>query len=126
MLTARPYIQTINITTSRRVCSQAKLTTKSVSKEEPETFRALDCTIATIPDEPKSGGHVTITHQMLASIFKVFCSLSPSSSDKKCWENFMQGFSCSFPKLVVFHIYLDSKWKRLMFRRLTLWREEII
>ena len=27
----------------------------------------------TYPSEPKSGGHMTITHQMLASIFQVFC-----------------------------------------------------
>ena len=36
--------------------------------------------------EPKSGGHLTITHQMLASIILVLYAIILPRSDKTWWE----------------------------------------
>ena len=69
--------------------------------------------------EPKSSDHMTVTHQMLASTFLVFCTLSLSRAEKKFWKNFsLQAF---IPKTrnILFLIYLASKGKRIPFRRLT-------
>ena len=56
------------------------------------TFGHLLSLARNIPGEPKSGGHVTITHQMLASTFWVFSGISLSQSDKKCGENLCKTF----------------------------------
>ena len=38
------------------------------------------------PGEPKSSGHVTVAHQMLASTFRAFRAGSLFRPDKKCEE----------------------------------------
>ena len=45
-----------------------------------------------LPGEPNSSGHVTITHQMLSSTFRVFRAVSLPQPDKKRWENLCNTF----------------------------------
>ena len=42
-----------------------------------------EMTTPLLPGKPMSGGHVTSTHQMLASIFRAFRTRSLLRSDKK-------------------------------------------
>ena len=58
--------------------------------------------ITFFPGEPKSGGQVTIIHQILASTFRVFCRLTLSRSDEKCRKR-LKDFCCLFPKIVIFY-----------------------
>ena len=51
----------------------------------------FDC-LAVLPGEPESGGHVTITHQILASIVRVFWVINLPQSDKRWWEIFDKVF----------------------------------
>ena len=63
-----------------------------------------------LPGEPKSGGHVTITHQTLASTFPAFCSLSLSRSDKNAGKSFARLFLLMIKTHdILFLIYLASK-----------------
>ena len=66
-------------------------------------FAILDQTCPTFnPDEPKIGSQVKITHQMLASAFRVFCSLNLSKSDKNT-TIISEILFLLIPKLVIFH-----------------------
>ena len=73
------------------------------------------------PGEPTSDGHVTVTHQMLASIFRAFRTRSLLQSEK-----YVQDFSDLFLNFVfVIFIYLAKFRNKSLFCRLTLWWREM-
>ena len=59
-----------------------------------------------------SGGHVTVTHRMLASTFRAFRSFSLSRSDKKMFGKFLHDFPCLFAKLVIISRLFSQQVKK--------------
>ena len=70
-----------------------------------------------LPGEPKSGGHMTVTHHMLASDLCLYLT----KIARNCAQEFAH--SCIFLYFVL--LYLANVWKRILFCRLTFWWGEL-
>ena len=78
-----------------------------------------------LPGEPKSGGHVTVTHYMLASTFRAFHTRRLHRSEKKrgnICKTFLTYFHVS--RYSIFFCLASSR-NKLLFCRLTLRWEEM-
>ena len=73
---------------------------------------AWDSDIPLLSGEPKSGGHVTITHQMLASIIQVFCVIILFRTDKRWLETLGKRLITTF-RDILFSYSLASFWIRI-------------
>ena len=78
-----------------------------------------------LPGEPKRGGHVTITHQILASITRVFCVFCLDLT--KDGGKFGQDVFSSLSHFVTFysHLFIQLLKQNTVFFRLTFWWGEM-
>ena len=74
----------------------------------------------------KSGGHATITHQMLPSIIQVYCVIILPRSDKRWWEFKDKMFLAYHHISQHFHSHsLRQLCNKILFFRLILWWGEM-